>query len=337
MQRQLIRRHDAIRREAISTKHGFNPTELVFAPHTACNLACSHCAVTTTPKKLSIRAARSFLRSISRTNVKRVSFSGGEPFLYPQFLHALSRTAVSRGFIFGRITTNACWFRSRAQVDSALKKLYNTGYDGDIAISLDAFHQQSISKVAMFIQSATKIFRRPDMIWLICVKGARDTQTKAMVAALARKLALKETRDVLRSDSLIIRINTIELAPIGRAASIGRQWADARWFTEDYCRGPGNILYVMPDGSIKPCCGYANEHAALTIGRVACRASKRAVLQANPLVDAIFTRGLHSIRKSLEAEGVTFPGRTGNHCFFCNHILTAVSRETLAKALRHDP
>ena len=42
-------------------------------------------------------------------------------------------------------------------------------------------------------------------------------------------------------------------------------WKARKWFKEDFCAGPGNVLYVHPNGSIAPCCGFANENKALQI------------------------------------------------------------------------
>ncbi|MDD5436531.1 MAG: SPASM domain-containing protein, partial [Candidatus Omnitrophica bacterium] len=92
---------------------------------------------------------------------------------------------------------------------------------------------------------------------------------------------------------------------------------------EDRCRGPGNLFFVEPSGEVKPCCGYASESPALSIGNIKRDPVSRIVENArqNRIVYAIFNSGLSGIRKRLGGCGVKFPGKTSNNCFFCHYIL----------------
>jgi hypothetical protein len=98
-------------------------------------------------------------------------------------------------------------------------------------------------------------------------------------------------------------------------------WTAAEWFEDDFCRGPGNVFYVHPDGRIAVCCGFANENPQLIIGDVR-RDDYRSLMRhasASPFVRACYSTGLATTRSRLEARGHRFPGKTADPCFFCDY------------------
>lgn len=308
-------------------KRGFRPEEVLFSPAADCNLSCGHCDIPRDGKTLSSGLAGKFLLGCKKVGVKRVGFTGGEPFLALDFLCALTKRAVEEGFLFDRIMTNAVWWRGENELKRSLIKLFNAGYDGSICVSVDAFHAQDIKKVARFIELAAHIWRRPDIVSIAYTSGAKDSRTKAKLDALN---ALVKKAD----SGIFLRTFKVELAPVGKASRFKDPW-DGKWFREDYCRGPGNVFFVMPDGSVKPCCGYATERRELSIGNIKKDSAEDIMrnLKKNRFVDAVFKRGLSRIRARLERAGARFPGKTLSHCYFCNYILTKVPKRILAKSL----
>lgn len=306
---------------------GFRPEEILFSPTTDCNLSCGHCGITPARKKLSVKDAGRFLLQCSKLGVKRIGFTGGEPFLALDFLCALTRKAVGKGLLFDRIMTNAVWWTSEDELKSAFGRLHNAGYDGSICVSVDAFHAQSIVKVARFIELAARIWRRPDMVSIAYTHGAKGPETKRKLRALFA-LVKKIPGEIF------IRTHKIAFAPIGNALKFKVPW-DGRWFREDYCQGPGNVFLVAPDGDVRPCCGYATPRRELSIGNIKTDSAAAIMknLKKNKFVHAIFNRGLNGIRIRLEKSGVRFPGKIGSHCYFCDYILTKVPRKILAGCL----
>lgn len=250
-----------------------------------------------------------------------MGFTGGEPFLAIDFLCSLAKSALEEGMLFDRIMTNAVWYRDEADLKETLTRLYKAGYDGEICVSVDAFHRQDLKKVARFIRLASSIWNRKDLVTIAYTAGAADNITKARVESL-------------KDSSLFIRSFRIKLSPVGKAKALKDPW-DGRWFKEDYCKGPGNVFFVMPNGSVKPCCGYANGRKELTVGNIR-RDSAKKILKStlkNRFVSAVFCSGLSRIRDRLERLGIKFPGKTSDHCYFCNFILTEVPRNILKKCL----
>ena len=317
---------------------GFSPKEVLFASTTDCNLNCAHCSVWRGKAQLPISAAQKFLRSCRKAGVERVGFTGGEPFLDTEFLFVLTERAVENDLLFGMVTTNARWFKTTSQLRRTLNDLRNHGFDGSFGVSVDAFHGKDPAKPALFIETASGVWNRPDIARVIAVRGARDKETNAILRALSRalkaKLVLVGGHRVIRNKSLFVPVTMIDLAPVGKAETLLDPWGK-HWFKEDFCRGPGHVFYVLPDGSVKPCCGYATDSERLTIGNICKDTATRLLKNAsrNPFVSAVFESGLSHVRARLMKRGIIFPGATKNQCYFCHHVLTKVPRKTLDECL----
>jgi len=258
--------------------------------------------------------------------VGTLSLTGGEPFLALDLMCAISKEAARLGMLFGRIMTNGGWFRTDKELVSALDSLFRAGYDGDLCLSVDAFHQQDLKKCASFIRASAVAWRRHDIVTIAAVKGAKESQTRKRLATLARimhaRLITAKGRPVaIKNREFFIRISYIDLSPIGKAARLKKAW-DGKWFKDDLCKGPGNVFFVLPDGTVKPCCGYASDADILTIGSIKRDSPRQMIRNAreNQFVSAVFSSGLHPIRRRLEDAGMRFPGKTTNHCFFCYYL-----------------
>jgi len=318
---------------------GFRPKEVLFSPTTNCNLYCAHCDVERRPTILNQKAAIKFLAACGRAGIDRVGFTGGEPFLALDFMCAISKEAVRRGILFGRIMTNGVWFKTGRELTLALGRLFRAGYDGDLCLSVDAFHRQSLKKCASFVRAASTIWRRPDIVSITAVKGAKESETRRKIATLARFLHGRLIRvngkpAAIKNEDLFIKIFYIDLSPVGKAANLKDAW-NGRWFKDDLCKGPGNTFFVLPDGTVKPCCGYAADADILTIGSIKRDSPKQLLHNArkNGFITSIFSLGFHPIRRRLERAGVRFPGKTTNHCFFCYYLTRSISRSLLDKCL----
>jgi hypothetical protein len=137
-----------------------------------------------------------------------------------------------------------------------------------------------------------------------------------------------------KNGSVFIKIDTIELVPASNGSGSKDQW-EGGWFKEDHCKGPGNVFLVMPDGGVKPCCGYSSDDKALTIGNIS-RDSARDIMRRfskNRFASTVFDSGLGVIRKRLERSGVRFPGKTSNHCYFCGYLLNDIPKGMLNRCL----
>jgi hypothetical protein len=317
----------------------FIPKEILFCPTTECNLRCSHCDTKQGSRKLPQKTALKFISRAAAAGIKRVGFTGGEPFLASDFLCAITQEVVCKGMFFSRIMTNAAWFRMQKELLATLSRLFLAGYDGDLCVSVDAFHCQDLRKVAAFIKAAAEIWRRPDIVSIASVKGVKEGQTRRRLKSLARllKAHLSHTPGqpaYIKNNNIFLKILYIDLSAVGKARHLKNGW-DGKWFRDDFCKGPGNVFYVLADGSVKPCCGYAAESGLLTLGSIKRDTPEKLLQNAdkNRFVATIFKSGFHSLRQRLEASGVCFPGKTTNHCFFCYYLTHHLPRRLLLKYL----
>ena len=229
-------------------KRRFYPHELLFSPTSQCNLRCAHCDVEKRPGVLSVKTAAVFLGRCAVAGIKRVGFTGGEPFLAMDFLIAITKEVLRRKMFFSRITTNGVWFKNKTTLTAKLTGLFSAGYDGDIMVSVDAFHKQDLRKVAVFIRTVSHLWNRPEMISIAAVKGAREADTLGCLRRLARLLRARlcdpgTLHACIKGDDLFMRIIYIDLSPVGRAACLKNPWGE-KWFRDDFCKGPGNIFLL---------------------------------------------------------------------------------------------
>lgn len=305
----------------------FSPKEVIFSPTGRCNLSCPHCTVERTDKILSKESAVKFLIECKKIGIEKVGFTGGEPFLATDFLCTLANKAFRLGIFFNRVMTNGVWFRNKKQLIAELRRFHRSGYDGSICISVDVFHRQDLKKIALFINSAVSIWGRKDIVSIAYISDAQYKKTAAKLKRLAKLMGAHlvshgKKFSHIKNENIFIKLFNIKLSPVGKARKFKNPW-DGKWFKEDYCEGPGNIFFVLPDGSVKPCCGYATNSDMLTIGNIK-KDNPRDIMdnvKNNRFVSAIFGSGLSMMRKRLEQAGVKFPGKTTNHCYFCNHII----------------
>ncbi len=317
----------------------FSPKEVLFSPTARCNLNCSHCNTKKSSETLPVKDAVKFLKQCKNIKINRIGFTGGEPFLAPDFLYALTKAAVKGEMLFDRIMTNGVWFKDKKNLDAVLSKLYAAAYDGDICVSVDKFHRQDMKKIALFIKTALSIWRRPDIVSIAAVidnenDHATEDKFKRLCCLLNGQLfGFGKGQAYIKGPALFIKIFKIKLSAIGAAEKLKDPWS-GKWFKEDRCKGPGNVFFVEPSGDVRPCCGYADAED-LVIGNIkddpACLIFKNAA--KNRFVSTVFRSGLSRIRKRLEKAGVGFPGQTDDHCYFCNYIIKQIPRRTLGPCL----
>mgnify|MGYP002784816460 CR=1 FL=1 len=308
----------------------FRPNYISFAGTYQCNLTCPHCCVPIEwTDRLDIATALRFLEDAHRHGIDLVGFTGGEPFLYPEFVIALTRRAAELGCRFDKIVTNGVWFRDERHLRSVLTELRDAGFTGKLGLGVDKFHGIRTSDLVAFCRIARDVFARDNILSL--AYASRDPHVglepaQRLADALGAVIAWSDLlhRYLLVSDELTMTLNWNHLAPVERAEKLGDDW-DGAWFEEDYCEGPGQALIVNPRGDVKPCCGFASDLDQLTIGNIH-QHSVAEIIQrgrAHPYVGKVFKKGLTAIRDEILARNPeALPGATKNHCYFCWYVLT---------------
>ena len=273
----------------------FSPEEIIFSCTTACNLHCEHCFVNREPKRIAIDAAKKFLLSCKGTSIEKIGFSGGEPFLYLDFLCEITRAGLENDFMFDQIMTNGDWWKDEADLRATLQKVYDAGYDGKIGLSWDSYHGQSPDRMQTFIRTVQEIF------------GEDSINIQSVDDDISADIPVYHLQRSFPSDD-------------------ARAWQYRKWFREDYCEGPGHIFYVHADGNIAPCCGFANENPSLFIGTI--NDSFEKLMQnasQNRMLKICYEEGLshyrrHGLKKLLRSQGKKLPGKCSDICSFCDFV-----------------
>ena len=296
-----------------SEQKGFNPNEIIFACTTLCNLHCAHCFVNRLTVKLNADDAKNLILSCknsSESQIDRIGFSGGEPFLALDFMTQVIKCARENDFMFDQIMTNGVWWNSKEELNETLLKIKEAGYDGKFGISYDNFHGQNYEKIRTFCASVNEIFGEENI----------------NIQAVADPLLGDEESDKLEAElnSLCQDFAAdIFILPQTFQGADERGWQSRKWFKEDYCQGPGQILFVHPSGDIAPCCGFANENKELFIGRIT--DSFKTLMEnagKNKMIQLCFAQGLLRQAKEAEKAGIKMPGtgRTDDICTFCDFL-----------------
>lgn len=300
----------------------FYPEEIIFSGTDACNLHCPHCFVSRTPLKLDAEAAVRFIESAVKYametkstgskagEISRIGFSGGEPFLYQDFLVKIIKCTVKNDLYFDQIMTNGDWWKTDRDLRQSLQNIYDAGYDGKIGLSWDSFHGQTPERMEVFLAAVQDIFGEDSI----------NIQTV---------IPYNSTPDFY--NWLTKTYPEIPVYPLEQSfpSEDERTWQSRKWFKDDYCEGPGQILYIHPDGNIAPCCGFANENPALFIGTI--NDSFSTIMEnaaRNKMIDICYNKGLLNYKKELKEKKVTFPGKTSDICGFCDYVCKLFTKGT---------
>jgi radical SAM protein with 4Fe4S-binding SPASM domain len=307
----------------------FRPNYLSFAGTYQCNLTCPHCCVPIEwTDRLDVDVAVRFLEDAHACGIATLGFTGGEPFLYPEFVIAITRRAATLGFRFDKAMTNGVWHEDASHLRKILFDLADAGFAGRLGLSVDKFHGVHTKKAAEFCRVVQEVFGRDNIVSLSYASRHPDLGLEPARALASELDAVVDWspllgRYLLVSKDLTMTLNWNHLAPLERAERLTGAW-DGKWFEEDYCEGPGQALIINPRGEVKPCCGFASDLDQLTIGNIYRDSVKQIIRKArrHPYVGKVFRQGLTAIRDEILARDPdALPGETSNHCFFCWYVL----------------
>ncbi|MBR1722306.1 MAG: 4Fe-4S cluster-binding domain-containing protein [Treponema sp.] len=307
----------------------FNPTEIIFSTTTSCNMKCPHCFINRNPSSLNSDDAIKLMKSAGLSEfsqIEKIGFSGGEPFLAMDFLCQVIKAAIDLDFMFDRIMTNGDWWKKEDDLCSSLQKIYDAGYDGKIGLSYDGFHGQNEERIISFIKNVWDFFGT-DSLEIQSVKNQEEDSglsPSAMLKSLAKRLNLNYEENISESGRGIVTLSDDKhflpayIQPESYQAKDSRAFKDSKWFEDDFCEGPGQILFVHATGDIAPCCGFANENKALFIGKIT--DSFDQIMEnagKNPMIRICYEKGLSQLIQPL-ADKV--PGKSADICTFCDFV-----------------
>ena len=306
---------------------GFFPYEIIFSVTDLCNLKCNHCYIKKNNAKLDINATINFLDSLTEDNLSQIThigFSGGEPFLFPEIIEAITKKSVEKDLLFDCIMTNGVWWKNQEELKSILQKIYDAGFDGKIGISFDYFHALAYESSCKNENSNINFEKYLEKISEFCLTVFEIWKDSSMIKI--QSVNYKEQNHIFNPQKLIKELPDcfdyqVFIFDESYTSDDERSWQDKKWFKEDFCSGPGQIFYIHSDGRIAPCCGFANENEKLIIGNIN-QTFDQVIENAskNPMIKLCYIDGLSSKIKELKKEKLLPHGKTKDNCTFCDFI-----------------
>ena len=112
-----------------------------------CSSCCRHCLYACSPRRehgyLGVETASPLFDQIRRNGCNSVHLGGGEPFLDPEGLLGVVRTAREVGVSIDYVETNSSWFTSREDAVERLRELSDLGMP-TLLISISPFHNEFV-------------------------------------------------------------------------------------------------------------------------------------------------------------------------------------------------
>jgi len=236
----------------------FNQINFRFTYH--CNAACRHCYNFSGPDKkgahLSEEIIYKILHDMPRCGINHVVLTGGEPFLYPDFVYKTVREARKLGLGKFIIPSNGFWGENL----DILKNLKTAGFMNESAdyleISSGIYHQEfvPVETILRLTENHYETFHRPLHIDYEIVDEKEKVEFEKL---LAQRGLTRKTRVAYR-----------DVYPLGRGEIVEKSAAMKPLGKISPCNSLGKILVVEPDGSVRPCCGLNSDIDGFVIANI---------------------------------------------------------------------
>jgi radical SAM protein with 4Fe4S-binding SPASM domain len=191
-----------------------------------------------------------YLNEAASNEATWVSFTGGEPFLYPDLLGNSIGYASSLGLRI-EVVTNSYWANSFEDAMQSLIPLKENGLDV-LNLSVDDYHQEQIP-----LENIRNSFRAAEKtglktVFMITLKKDSKITAESLKKIFEGKTLLKIGESKAGDpDGLIIESPFI---PIGRGENIKEEvYNEGKSST--LCREMLTDIGIKPDGAVMPCCG----------------------------------------------------------------------------------
>ena len=283
--------------------------KVAFGYSTRCNIRCAHCVAAEEVRddqKMELDQALGILAEMAAAGVRGISFTAGEPLLYPDDMVELLK--LCRGYgIYTRIVSNGFWARTGAEADRVLERLQESGLC-QLRLSYSRWHQQHVSRECV-------------------LNAARGCQKLGLDAFVSFVTDFSEQDDPYEQ---FLRDHRLRFFPepviyAGRAGALARPGL----FTDYQANCCPMNPYVSPDLEMYACCDAGSQFANTRFFRLGNLrdASVDQLLEAserNPLYRAIRTQGITNI-----ASFAGFKAReivTYRKCELCRELFDSPER-----------
>lgn len=297
-------------------------TKLCLVMTDRCTAACDFCGFSCSPDNRQVMDAELMVRMIreaKQIGVRIVSFSGGEPFLYPQLLEEGVRAAHEEKLGVS-IATNGFW---GAWDDEKIKQVLTAVKPDIIGISYDFFHRKFISE-----EHIKRAFAA-------CM--ALDLRPTLYVADLKGEYSAGRFVQSLGNWKYGVELNFYPLYRCGRALDMPEEWfLTSKYEGESLGCLSENTLSVLYNGDVYPCCRHQVYGSAMKIGNVRENALQEVIRESNiPMICDVLMKNERfcSLLDSAKAMGMNIEDQAGCSCDYCRMLFG--NEDSLGRMLPH--
>jgi organic radical activating enzyme len=243
-----------------------------------CNIECRHCGILSGPHnktKMPFEDAKRYiLEAAAIPNFKKITFTGGEPFLF-QDEHVELLALCKANNLLTRMVTNGFWARTVDAGMRVLSRMKDAGLT-ELNFSADKFHLEF--QDPQILRNALECARQLDFARIISFVTNREDplgQFSQMYGLPAEDVmdlreALKDVKrfDALRRDKIFVYFGG--LIGLGRAEEYPEELL---FFSLDIFQGGpcGEIVnkpVIYPDGDFQACCCAGGKIKSFTVGNL---------------------------------------------------------------------
>ena len=239
-----------------------------------CNANCAMCGLSCSPQGQCVIDKEVLLKTIDDAakvrddgicEIKQISFSGGEAFLYPELLVKGANYAKEKGFV-ATVATNGFWgLWPKEKIDGIL----SVSHLDSVFFSTDPFHMEYVS--------------------LSALKGAIEACSRSGIYC---SVSIGEAKGEYSSEKFIRNLGDlkyyvdVKLYPfyrVGRAVNLPADVFYPLRPLPPRCYDD-SAMGMRPDGTVCPCCSPAVMDTCLSLGNIS-EQSLADMLTEGPIVD----------------------------------------------------
>lgn len=244
-----------------------------------CNIACRHCGIESHPRdkrRMTLEdARRCIVEAAAIPRFGKVTFTGGEPFLFQKDLEQLLGLCKALG-LQTRVVSNGFWARKLERGEALLGRMRDAGLT-EINFSADKFHLEFMP--SQVLRNALECARRTGFTRIVSFVTNSDTPPLDLFSEMydVPREAVADLREVLDTPGALERLKDDKvfvyaggLIGLGRAAEHPEE---LRHFPIDTfgpapCGEVVNKPVIYPDGDFQACCCAGGKIKAFTVGNV---------------------------------------------------------------------
>lgn len=245
-----------------------------------CNIACKHCGIESSPQnkeRMTLDKAEAIIVSAaSIPDFKKITFTGGEPLMFPREHLQLLRLCRDLG-LMTRVVTNGFWAKTPQRGRTLLADLCEAGLT-ELNFSADIYHLEFQDKA--ILASALELTAEvglPRIVSFVSNGAGDPLQEFSTLYGFPREKLLdlrklpwdRAVIDQLKEDHIFVFYGG--LIGLGRAAKYPEM---LRYYPLDYfpldapCREIVDKPVIYPDGSFQACCCAGGKIGSFTVGNV---------------------------------------------------------------------